>query len=186
MPSPENQPLQQEVAILGGGCFWCTEAVFRALAGVLAVESGYCGGARPQPTYEQVCSGATGHAEVVRISFDPSRISFRELLAVFFATHDPTTLDRQGNDVGSQYRSVVFCQSPAQRHDAEALVAELEREQVFSLPIVTRIEDAAPYWPAEAYHQQYFERNPEQPYCACLIPPKLDKLQHYFPALLRS
>ncbi len=183
-----------EVAILGGGCFWCTEAVFAALEGVLRVESGYCGGARPAPSYEQVCSGATGHAEVVRIEFDPARIGFRQLLAVFFLTHDPTTLNRQGHDVGTQYRSVIFCQSPRQRQEAEAMIRELEAGSdaagagvaPFAAPIVTELAEARPFWAAEDYHQAYFVRNPQQPYCAALIPPKLDKLRRYFPEQLRQ
>ncbi|WP_303786314.1 peptide-methionine (S)-S-oxide reductase MsrA [Azovibrio restrictus] len=174
-----------EVAVLGGGCFWCTEAVFAALEGVLRVESGYCGGACPAPSYEQVSSGTTGHAEVVRIEFDPARISFRQLLAVFFLTHDPTTLNRQGPDVGTQYRSVIFCQSPAQRCEAEAMLAELEAGRVFPGPIVTELAGSPPFWPAEDYHQSYFARNPQQPYCAALIPPKLEKLGQYFPEKLR-
>lgn len=178
------EPVKTEVAILGGGCFWCTEAVFAALQGVLRVESGYCGGARPAPSYEQVCSGATGHAEVVRIEFDPEQISLHDLLAVFFLTHDPTTLNRQGNDVGTQYRSVIFCQSPEQRRQAEAVIRELE--DAGTAAIVTELAPAAPFWPAEAYHQGYFARNPGQPYCAALIPPKLEKLRRYFPEKLRQ
>lgn len=175
-----------EVAVLGGGCFWCTEAVFAALAGVVRVESGYCGGACAAPAYAQVCSGSTGHAEVVRIEFDPARITFCQLLEVFFATHDPTTRNRQGYDVGSQYRSVIFCQSPRQRREAEAMLAALTAAGVFAAPIVTELADAQPFWPAEAEHQAYFARNPQQPYCAALIPPKLDKLRRYWPDWLRS
>lgn len=175
-----------ETALFGGGCFWCTEAVFLALEGVTRVESGYCGGNRPNPSYEQICSGATGHAEVVRIEFDPERIGFSELLEVFFATHDPTTLNRQGNDVGSQYRSVIFCQSEQQRQAALEVVRGLEAARVFAAPIVTEIAAAAPYWPAEPYHQNYFARNPQQPYCAALIPPKLAKLRQYFSERLRQ
>ena len=185
-PVVATEPAAREVAVFGGGCFWCTEAVFTALAGVTRVESGYCGGARPQPSYEQVCSGATGHAEVIRIKFDPARIGFADLLAVFFATHDPTTPDRQGNDVGSQYRSVIFCQSEAQAQVARAVIARLEAERRFAAPIVTQIEVARPFYRAEAYHQGFFARNPGQPYCAALIPPKLDKLGRYFPGLLRN
>lgn len=176
---------QKEIAVLGGGCFWCTEAVFLALDGVERVESGYCGGAMPNPDYEQVCSGQTGHAEVVLIEFDPRRIRFSDVLQVFFATHDPTTLNRQGNDRGTQYRSVIFCQTETQLEVARAVVAELEEARVFSGPIVTEITRAAPYYPAEHYHQNYFARNPQQPYCAVVIPPKLKKLKQYFPDRLR-
>lgn len=175
-----------ETIVLGGGCFWCTEAVFAALDGVLRVEPGYCGGVIPNPDYEAVCSGATGHAEVIRIEFDPGRIAFQDLLAVFFLTHDPTTLNRQGHDVGSQYRSVIFCQSEAQQQAAAAMLAELEAGRVFPGPIVTELADSPPFWPAEDYHQSYFARNPQQPYCAALIPPKLEKLGRYFPEKLRQ
>lgn len=175
-----------EVAVLGGGCFWCTEAVFAALGGVSRVESGYCGGELPAPGYDQVCSGRTGHAEVVRLQFDPEQISFAELLLVFFATHDPTTPDRQGHDRGSQYRSVIFCQSEAQRRVAGEVLAQLQAEAVFAAPIVTQVLTAQPFWPAEAEHQQFFARHPEQPYCAALIPPKLAKLGRQFPSLRRS
>lgn len=186
MVPAQNRGKSLEVAIFGGGCFWCTEAVFAALDGVLRVESGYCGGAAPDPSYEQVCAGTTGHAEVVRIEFDPVRITFQELLAVFFLTHDPTTLNRQGHDLGTQYRSVIFCQSPAQRQVAGAMIRELNGAGTFPVPIVTELAEAQPFWPAEAYHQAYFERNPQQPYCAALIPPKLDKLRRYFPEKLRQ
>lgn len=176
---------QKEIAVLGGGCFWCTEAVFLALEGVERVESGYCGGAMPNPGYEQVCSGQTGHAEVVLIEFDPQRISFADLLQVFFATHDPTTLNRQGNDRGTQYRSIIFCQSEVQLEVARSVVAGLAEAKVFSAPIVTEITRAAPYYPAEDYHQDYFARNPQQAYCAAMIPPKLKKLKQYFADRLR-
>lgn len=176
---------QKEIAVLGGGCFWCTEAIFLALEGVERVESGYCGGAMPNPSYEQVCSGQTGHAEVVLIEFDPGRISFADLLQVFFATHDPTSLNRQGNDQGTQYRSVIFCQSEAQLDEARAVVAELDEARVFASPIVTEVTRAAPYYPAENYHQDYFARNPQQAYCAVMIPPKLKKLKQYFADRLR-
>ena len=152
-PSPST-PL--ETAVLGGGCFWCLEAVFDELAGVQSVESGYAGGRNADPTYDDVCSGRTGHAEVVRVTFDPSVLSFRDLLTVFFTIHDPTTKDRQGNDVGTQYRSVIFCQSPAQRATAESLAAELAAAKLWKDPIVTEIADAAPFYEAERYHQEYF------------------------------
>jgi peptide-methionine (S)-S-oxide reductase len=148
-----------QTAVLGGGCFWCLEAVFDQLDGVQSVESGYAGGRTPEPSYEEVCEGSSGHAEVVKIEFNPGILSFRDLLRVFFSIHDPTTLNRQGSDVGTQYRSVIYCQTPEQRADANAVIDELSREKLWSQPIVTEIADAAPFYPAEAYHQDYFERN---------------------------
>src|SRR5689334_5624823 len=144
---------QTEVAVLGGGCFWCLDAVFRDLDGVLSVESGYAGGPNANPTYEEVCSGRTGHAEVVKVTFDPAKLSYRDLLSVFFTIHDPTTKDRQGNDVGSQYRSVIFAQTPQQRATAQELIKSLEAEKLFGRPIVTELADAATFYPAENYHQ---------------------------------
>jgi peptide-methionine (S)-S-oxide reductase len=175
-----------EIAVLGGGCFWCLDAVFRDLAGVETVESGYAGGRAPNPTYEEVCSGGTGHAEVVRVAFDPAVLSFRDLLRVFFTIHDPTTRDRQGNDVGTQYRSVIFCQTPQQRSDAEAIVAELTRDKLWPDPIVTQIAGADPFYPAEGYHQDYFERNGGQPYCAYVVAPKVAKFRKAFADRLRK
>jgi len=175
----------EETAVLGGGCFWCLEAVFDELAGVRSVESGYAGGRDPAPTYEDVCSGRTGHAEVVRIAFDPAVLSFRELLTVFFTIHDPTTPDRQGNDVGSQYRSVVFCQTPDQRATAEAVVADLSAAGLWKDPIVTEIAEAAPFHEAERYHQEYFASNPRQPYCAAVVAPKVAKFRKHFTARLK-
>ena len=169
-----------QTAVLGGGCFWCLEAVFDRLRGVQSVESGYAGGPSIDPSYREVCSGDTGHAEVVRIRFDPAVISFRDLLKVFFATHDPTTKDRQGNDVGTQYRSVIFCQTPEQRTVAEAVVAELTAAKLWPDPIVTQIEDAAAFYPAEGYHQRYFERNASQPYCQYVVAPKVAKFRKEF------
>ena len=176
-PSPAT-----ETAVLGGGCFWCLEAVFEDLAGVLSVESGYAGGKTPNPSYESVCSGGTGHAEVVRIVFDPSVLAFRDLLKVFFTIHDPTTLNRQGNDVGTQYRSVIFCQSAEQRTTAEAVIAELDRQHLWSDPIVTEVADAAPFYKAEDYHQEYFARNGRQPYCQVVVAPKVAKFRKEFAA----
>ncbi|MFO1414632.1 MAG: peptide-methionine (S)-S-oxide reductase MsrA [Burkholderiales bacterium] len=176
-------PSRTEVAVLGGGCFWCLDAVFRDLSGVLAVESGYAGGARPNPTYEAVCSGDTGHAEVVRVTFDPGVLSFRDLLGVFFAIHDPTTKDRQGNDVGTQYRSVIFAQSPEQKAIAQHVVRTLTAERLFDRPIVTEIADAAPYYSGERYHQDYFANNPNQPYCMFVVSPKVAKFRKKFAAL---
>ncbi len=169
-----------EVATLGGGCFWCTEAVFQQVQGVKAVESGYTGGQVDDPTYEQVCSGETGHAEVVRVTFDPAVISYREILEIFFATHDPTTLNRQGNDVGTQYRSAIFPHSAAQRETAEALMRELTEQGLYDAPLVTRIEPEQPYWPAEAYHQNYYRQHPNQGYCAFVISPELAKFRETF------
>ena len=169
-----------EIAVLGGGCFWCLEAVFDQLKGVQSVESGYAGGRSPNPTYDEVCGGRTGHAEVVRIIFDPALLSFRDLLRVFFTIHDPTTRDRQGNDVGPQYRSVIFCQTPEQRSDAERVIAELGRDGVWRAPIVTEIAAAETFYPAENYHQEYFERNGRQPYCQAVVAPKIAKFRKQF------
>ncbi|HEV2977289.1 MAG TPA: peptide-methionine (S)-S-oxide reductase MsrA [Casimicrobiaceae bacterium] len=183
MPSPSPAT---EIAVLGGGCFWCLEAVFDRLRGVQAVESGYAGGHAANPTYEDVCSGDTGHVEVVRIRFDPAELSFRDLLQVFFAIHDPTTKDRQGNDVGSQYRSVIFAQTPEQRHDAETVIAKLTAEKRWPGPIVTQIADAAPFYTAEGYHQEYFERNGRAPYCQFVVAPKLAKFKKEFGDRLKA
>jgi peptide-methionine (S)-S-oxide reductase len=175
-----------ETAVLGGGCFWCLDAVFRDLAGVEAVESGYAGGRIANPTYEQVCGGDTGHAEVVRVTFDPGVVSFRDLLRVFFTIHDPTTRDRQGNDVGTQYRSVIFSATPEQRAQAEEVIAELTRERVFADPIVTEVAPPATFYPAETYHQDYFERNGRQPYCTYVVAPKVAKFRKAFRERLKA
>jgi peptide-methionine (S)-S-oxide reductase len=177
---------KSEVAVFGGGCFWCTEAVFDELRGVRSVVSGYCGGTTKNPSYEQVCGGGTGHAEAVRIEFDPAEISFRELMTVFFATHDPTTLNRQGNDFGTQYRSVILYADEQQRQQAAVFIRELEDAKTFRAPIVTTLEPLAEFYPAEDYHQKYYSNNPYQPYCQYLIPPKLNKLHKQFSALLKS
>ena len=168
------------VAILGGGCFWCLEAVFQQVKGVLHVTSGYAGGARPNPTYEQICTGVSGHAEVVKLDFDPSIISFAQLLDVFYGIHDPTTLNRQGNDVGTQYRSVIYCQSNEQRQIAESYIAELQSSGLVKSPIVTEVSDAVTFYPAEDYHQNYFANHPHQGYCQMVVAPKVHKLKHYF------
>jgi peptide-methionine (S)-S-oxide reductase len=168
------------VATLGGGCFWCLDAAFRQLRGVERVVSGYAGGKRPDPTYEQVCTGATGHAEVVQISFDPSIITYRDLLGVLFTIHDPTSLNRQGNDIGTQYRSVVFFHSPEQEREARDVIAELQREQVWSDPIVTELVPFSVFYPAEDYHQDYFNKNPNQPYCSAVVAPKVSKFRKMF------
>ena len=171
-----------ETAILGGGCFWCLEAVFREVEGVESVVSGYCGGHMQSPTYRQVCSGGTGHAEVVKIEFDPTRISYRELLEIFFFIHDPTTVDRQGNDVGPQYRSVIFADGETQLHTALALIEKLGEERVFPKAIVTRVERATTFWPSEEDHQHYYENNSDLPYCQYVVAPKVAKFRAKFSA----
>ncbi|MDF1505383.1 peptide-methionine (S)-S-oxide reductase MsrA [Roseisolibacter sp. H3M3-2] len=168
------------VATLGGGCFWCLDAVYRRLRGVLRVESGYAGGHVDAPSYEEVCGKRTGHVEVVQVTFDPAVVSYRELLEVFFAIHDPTTPDRQGNDVGPQYRSVIFTHDDAQRADADAVIAELTRDDTFGAPIVTHVLPAPRFWPAEGYHQDYYARNARQGYCQVVIAPKVAKLRAKF------
>ncbi len=175
-----------QAAVLGGGCFWCLEAVFDRLRGVLAVESGYAGGHAANPSYEDVCSGRTGHAEVVRVTFDPAVLSFRDLLKVFFAIHDPTTKDRQGSDVGTQYRSVIFCQNAEQRADAQDVIAELTRAKLWDDPVVTEVADAVPFYKAESYHQLYFERNRGQPYCQFVVAPKVAKFRKEFVDRLKA
>ncbi len=174
-----------ETAVLGGGCFWCIEAVFEEVAGVHDAESGYAGGHDPDPDYQSVCSGETGHAEVVKITFDPARISYAEVLTIFFGVHDPTTLNRQGADVGTQYRSIILTQGEQQRAVAEQVIADLEREQVFDRPIVTEVEPLQEYHPAEPYHQDYFARNPAQGYCQVVIAPKLAKFREQYAEHLR-
>ena len=183
-PAPSPTPAT-EVAVLGGGCFWCLDAVFRDLAGVLSVESGYAGGAGAHPTYEDVCGGRTGHAEVVKVTFDPAVLSFRDLLGVFFTIHDPTTRDRQGNDVGTQYRSVVFAQTPEQKTIAHEVIQSLTKEKIFDKPIVTEVADGAPFYSAEGYHQDYFERNAGQPYCMFVVAPKVAKFRKSFAERLK-
>lgn len=177
--------MNRQFAVLGGGCFWCTEAVFREVDGVLSVESGYAGGHLPSPSYEQVCSGDTGHAEAVRVEFDADRIGFRDLLQIFFATHDPTTIDRQGADIGSQYRSVILYADEAQRDEARAFIAALTEQQLFDRPIVTQVQPLTDWFPAEPYHQRYFERNPHQGYCMAVVSPKVAKFRKQFAARLK-
>ena len=175
-----------DVATFGGGCFWCLDGAFRQLRGVESVVSGYAGGRRPNPTYEQVCAGVTGHAEVVQITYDANVISYRDLLGVLFTIHDPTTLNRQGNDVGTQYRSIILYHSPAQERDANEVIAELERERVWEAPIVTEVVPFSVFYPAEGYHQDYFNKNPNQPYCAAIVAPKVAKVRKtYFDRLAR-
>ncbi|HEY6251055.1 MAG TPA: peptide-methionine (S)-S-oxide reductase MsrA [Candidatus Angelobacter sp.] len=175
-----------EIAILGGGCFWCLEAVFDRLDGVKSVESGYMGGRIDNPTYQQVCSGNTGHVEVVRVTFDPQELSYRDLLEVFFTIHDPTTVDRQGNDVGTQYRSVVFYTSEQQRQTAEQVIVEMNAARQWPNPIVTRVEPAKKFFEAEDYHQEYYANNPTQPYCQFVVAPKVKKFQQKFAEKMKS
>jgi peptide-methionine (S)-S-oxide reductase len=179
-----TQQAATEVAILGGGCFWCLEAVYLEARGVTRVESGYMGGDKPDPTYEQVCAGTTGHAEVVRLEFDPAAISYRDILEVFFTIHDPTTLNRQGNDVGTQYRSVIFFTSPEQEATARKVMAEMAG--VWDAPIVTQIEPARTWYKAEAYHQDYYSQHPLQGYCAFVVAPKVAKFRKMFADRLKQ
>jgi len=175
----------REVATLAGGCFWCLEAVFEQLQGVEKVVSGYAGGTQPDPTYKQVCTGRTGHAEVVQVTFDPATLSYRDLLELFFAFHDPTTLNRQGHDEGTQYRSAVFFATAEQERMAHEVIAALTREQVFDRPIVTEVAPLLKFYPAEDYHQGYYRENPEQPYCRATISPKVAKLRSKYLARLK-
>jgi peptide-methionine (S)-S-oxide reductase len=177
---------EREVATLGGGCFWCLEAVYVDLRGVEQVVSGYAGGHTPSPSYRQVCAGTTGHAEVVQVTFDPRQISFDDLLDVFFTIHDPTTLNRQGADVGTQYRSIILYHTPEQRAAAERKIAELSAAQTWSDPIVTQIEPLTEFFPAEDYHQNYFRDNPRQPYCQAVVAPKVAKARKTFLEKLKN
>lgn len=169
-----------ETIYLAGGCFWCTEAVFDRVRGVTDVESGYANGQTPNPSYEQICTGRTGHAEVVKLEFDPAVISLRDLLLIFFGTHDPTTLNRQGNDAGTQYRSGIYTTSDEQAEVARALIAQMTAEGAYDAAIVTEVQPLSSYWPAEDYHQDYFAQNPNQGYCAFVVGPKVSKFQHAF------
>ncbi len=177
---------QQETATLGGGCFWCLEAVYSRMEGVASAVSGYMGGHVENPSYQEVCTGRTGHVEVVQVTFDPAVTSYREVLQVFFAIHDPTTRDRQGNDAGPQYRSVIFYHDDGQRTQAEELIGELNAEQIWPQPIVTELRPAAEFYRAEDYHQNYFRDNPTQPYCAFVVAPKVSKFRKQFAAKLRA
>ncbi|MCA9203425.1 MAG: peptide-methionine (S)-S-oxide reductase MsrA [Pirellulaceae bacterium] len=180
-PSPvESGKSASRVATFGSGCFWCTEGVFQQLRGVHSAVSGYSGGQVENPTYQQVCSGTTGHAEVVQVTYDPNLVSFAELLEVFWKTHDPTTLNRQGNDVGTQYRSVVFYHDEVQRDEAERYKQQLDDSRVFGSPIVTQIVPFERFFRAEEYHQNYYEQNPQQPYCQAVVGPKIDKFKKSF------
>ena len=175
-----------ELATLGGGCFWCLEAVFVELNGVTRVVSGYAGGHVPDPSYEAVCTGRTGHAEVVQVSFDPDVITFRDVLNVFFTIHDPTTLNRQGADIGTQYRSVIFCHGPEQERIAREVMAAVERAGIWDAPLVTQLEPSPAFYPAEGYHQEYFARNPGQAYCRAVIAPKVAKFRREHLARLKT
>jgi peptide-methionine (S)-S-oxide reductase len=178
--------MSHETATLAGGCFWCLETVFNRLRGVASAVSGYMGGHTPNPTYQAVCNGDTGHAEVVQVRFDPDVIAFRELLDVFFTIHDPTQIDRQGNDVGTQYRSAIFWHTPAQKATAEAAIAALTASGHYAAPIVTEVTEATTFHPAEDYHQRYYEQNPHQPYCRFVVAPKVAKAEAKFAARLKS
>lgn len=173
------------LATLAGGCFWCLEAPFNRLRGVASALSGYMGGHTEHPSYQAVCTGSTGHAEVVQIRFDPQQVSYRELLEIFFLLHDPTTLNRQGNDRGTQYRSAIFWHSPEQKAEAEAMIARLDAQRAYPRPIVTQLAAATTFWPAEDYHQGYFDQNPEQPYCQFVVAPKLDKFRAQYAERLK-
>jgi peptide-methionine (S)-S-oxide reductase len=177
---------RREQATLAGGCFWCLEAVFEQLKGVEKVVSGYAGGHLDSPTYRQVCDGNTGHAEVVQVTFDPARISYKQLLQIFFATHDPTTLNRQGGDVGTQYRSAIFYHSPEQKATAEEVIAELSAQSIWPGQIVTQVVPLERFYPAEDYHQGYYRANPAQGYCQAVISPKVAKFRKQFAGLLRA
>jgi peptide-methionine (S)-S-oxide reductase len=182
--SGASTPATETIA-LGGGCFWCTEAIFARVQGVIDVENGYSNGHVKQPSYEDVCTGDTGHAEVVRLVYDPAQISLQQLLGVFFSIHDPTTLNRQGHDVGPQYRSGIYTTTEAQAQLARELIADLEQGGIFGAPIVTEVLLLSNYWPAEDYHQDYFEHHPEQSYCAFVVGPKVDKFRKHFVELLK-
>jgi peptide-methionine (S)-S-oxide reductase len=186
MTAPASPSAAREVATLGGGCFWCLEAVFNQVHGVERAESGYAGGTVPNPSYRQVCTGTTGHAEVVQVTFDPAVISFREILDIFFAIHNPTTLNRQGADVGTQYRSVIFYHSPEQKQVAEARMAELNAAHIWDAPLVTEVVPFQVFYRAEDYHQEYFRNNPGQPYCQAVVSPKVAKFRKQFTSRLKA
>lgn len=179
----ENTMSDKQVLVLGGGCFWCTEAVYKEVTGVTDVESGYSNGQVQQPSYEMVCTGTTGHNEVVRLEYDPTQVTTREILEIFFVVHDPTTLNRQGNDVGTQYRSGIYFTTAEQERVAQALIDELTKDDAFGRPIVTEVKPLLNYWPAEAYHQDFFERNPHQGYCMAVAAPKVAKFRKTFARL---
>lgn len=179
-------PEQSALAVFGGGCFWCTEAVFTQVKGVLSVMPGYAGGTKERPTYEEVCGGQTGHAEVIRVEFDPAQVSYHDLLGIFFSTHNPTTMNRQGGDVGEQYRSVIFTTSDEQARLADDFITELNRSGEFDVPIVTKVEPLKAFYEAEEYHRNYYARNPEAGYCQAVISPKLAKFRAKYAHLLKQ
>ena len=178
--------MQKETAVFANGCFWCTEATFKMLKGVIVVEPGYAGGKIDNPTYEQVSNGNTGHAECIKIEFDPSVISYDDLLAVFFNTHDPTTLNRQGNDVGTQYRSAIFYTTPEQKEKAEKTIKELDASKSYDKPVVTEVAPLGKFYPAEDYHKNFYENNSHNPYCQIVIAPKVEEMQRRFSKLLNN
>lgn len=178
--------MKNEIVVFGGGCFWCTEAVFKMLKGIISVKPGYSGGTVANPTYEQVCGGTTGHAEGVQIEYDPSQVKFNDLLTVFFGSHDPTTKNRQGNDVGTQYRSVIFYTSEEQKKQTEDFIKDINASSSEGRQIVTELEPLTTFYEAENYHHDYFARNPGNPYCEVIINPKLEKVQHKFANLLKT
>jgi len=192
MKNEENTPVEvvegnkTQTAVMGGGCFWCLEAVFKQLKGVIKVESGYSGGSKVNPDYEEVCSGKTGHAEVVKIEFDPDKISYELLLRIFFSVHDPTTLDRQGNDRGTQYRSIIFYNSLQQEQIIQLVIRDLENSKIYPDPFVTEIKRLTEFYKAEDYHQEYFLNNPYRPYCQAIISPKVTKFRKKFRNLLTA
>jgi len=175
-----------ETAIFGGGCFWCTEATFEMLEGVVSVMPGYAGGSTPNPSYEQVCGGETGHAEVIQVEFDPEKISFTDLLSVFFVVHDPTTRNRQGNDIGTQYRSIILTTNEKQKKEAEEFIRQLSENEFAGKKIVTEVQLLEIFYPAEGYHHHYFQKNPEKAYCQAVINPKVEKLRKHFTELLKK
>lgn len=178
--------MSEQIAVLAGGCFWCIEPVFSQLAGVSKVVSGYTGGQTLNPSYKQICTGTTGHAEAIQISFDPDVISFEDILLVFFTAHDPTTPNRQGNDIGTQYRSAIYCQDAEQRATAQRVIAEVNAQQLWPAPIVTDLNSAETFYPAEDYHQYYYDNNPGQPYCMAVAAPKIAKIRAKFSSKLKS
>ncbi|HWC57487.1 MAG TPA: peptide-methionine (S)-S-oxide reductase MsrA [Candidatus Paceibacterota bacterium] len=182
----ENNTNKQSIAVFGGGCFWCTEAVFKMMKGVQSVVPGYAGGTTPHPTYEQVCGGNTGHVEVVRVEYDPALVKYEDLLTVFFGSHDPTTPNRQGNDIGTQYRSVVFYTSPEQREAAEKFIKEANMSNKMGAPIVTTVEPLTTFYEAEDYHKDYYAQHKNAGYCVAVINPKLEKVQHKYAELLQD
>jgi len=184
-PTQSTTSTGKETATLAGGCFWCTEAIFRELKGVESVEPGYSGGQTPNPSYQQVCTGSTGHAEAIQITFDPKVVSFHDLLVIFFTTHDPTTLNRQGADAGTQYRSAVFTHSPEQQKVATEVIQEIEKEHLYSDPIVTEVTPFTNFYPAEDYHHNYYEQNSQKPYCQIVIAPKVTKFREHYREMLK-